>query len=781
MSSAPTPQLHITATNLGPVSKLDASLSKHAQNMIYARNGTGKSFLTRALRYLDMHVQDQDISEAAFYLVSEEAADSRGSFALVQGTTNLGSLALHQSGNQVSANTYDRIFHVFSDDFVHAELRQRNYDLDGNIENEIQLDQTNIDTKEVEQRLDTKQKDATKARMQLQSLLETQKAEELVGKASVKRQLREFASISVDSILSATTQPELPEPSFKAILSDLDALKSIPAEPDYPAEVGLVAIPKTRLTEIDASLRKITSPSTVSEDIKNLIAANPDFFDQGLEILKHTDDASCPFCRQSVVHPPTKDRIELYIAYFADAEGKHKKELRAAWTDLKSFRTTVDERIASIARETLKFEALRKLVPSQRVVELPDFVSIAEQLGNAFEDYLSTVQAKGTAPATEVSIPKADVQGLLFTLNALIGDLNGHFNGITAAIKRSDNERKALHRSACTAFEAEFAHTNWTAINDIYELQKDVAAIQAELAALKKSQLSTSVKERVAQTFEILIASFFGKKYSFDRNDFILKRENKKMARGASRTLSDGEKTAIAFCYFIACAHKKVKSTSDYAKLFFVFDDPITSMSYDFVFAIAQTLKNMSISSSGDMSINPADIAKAKRPNLLVFTHSSYFFNICVTNNVVKDGAAFFLHKAGGEHKLSRRAQYIAPFEQHLKEVAEVHNGRDPDHTTGNAVRCVLEAIGRFCHPDKCDSLSNFITFLAGDGGFEIKSVLINNLSHGTYYDETPSPEELKEACSEAILIVERYARGQLAMVGILATGSNPHAAIVAA
>lgn len=187
-------------------------------------------------------------------------------------------------------------------------------------------------------------------------------------------------------------------------------------------------------------------------------------------------------------------------------------------------------------------------------------------------------------------------------------------------------------------------------------------------------------------------------------------------------------------------------------------------MSYDFVFTIAQTLKNISISTAGDVSVNPADMSKAKRPDLLVFTHSSYFYNICVTNKVVKDGAAFFLHQAGQQHKLSRRDQYVAPFELHLREIVDVHNGQDPSHTTGNAVRCILEAIGRFCHPDKA-SLTEFITYLAGDGGFEVKSVLINNLSHGTYYDEMPSPDEIKEACSETIKIVERYAKGQLEVV----------------
>jgi hypothetical protein len=85
-----------------------------------------------------------------------------------------------------------------------------------------------------------------------------------------------------------------------------------------------------------------------------------------------------------------------------------------------------------------------------------------------------------------------------------------------------------------------------------------------------------------------------------------------------------------------------------------------------------------------------------------------------------------------------------------------------------NAIRCVLEAVGRFCHPDKCKDLSTYIEFLIGEENFEIKSVLINNLSHGTYYDETPSSEEVREACIETIKIVERYAKGQLEIIRTL-------------
>ena len=223
----------------------------------------------------------------------------------------------------------------------------------------------------------------------------------------------------------------------------------------------------------------------------------------------------------------------------------------------------------------------------------------------------------------------------------------------------------------------------------------------------------------------------------------------------------------IAFCYFVACVHRKVKSESDYHKVFFVFDDPVTSMSYDYVFGIAQVLKHLSISTQGVVSINPSRIDgnMYKRPKLLIMTHSSYFFNVSLTNKVVHESAAFALNAQPDGHKVSRMDKYIAPFQLQLKEIYEVANGKEPDHGTGNTIRSILEAVGRFCRPDKSKHLSEFIDFLAGDEDIKLRSVMINSLSHGSYYDETPAPDDLKLACDETLAVVEKYAAGQLEIV----------------
>ncbi|OYR15049.1 AAA domain protein [Brucella thiophenivorans] len=752
---------------LGPVGSLDADLSKYAQNLIYARNGTGKSFLTRALRYLDLHGDGEDIQDALINLLAEESTDGDGFFELSQGGVNIGKLTLSSTLSRVTPDKSDRVFHVFSDDFVHSELRLSNFVVNGNIESKIALDQSIINTKDAEEALARADSNLKKEITHLEQQTLQLKDQQLVSKAGINKRLREYGDIELLNLLKThLSLPEQSARSFGDVLNDLDRLRSLPTEPDYPDNIGKPSFDLALLDVACENIAKITSPSTVAEQIKSKIAAKPDFIETGVEIVENDAQDCCPFCEQSILQSPAKDLIASYIAFFSDAEGGHKAALRKDWKWIKGIQDSLSQCERSIDRNLVKYDRLKKLVPSQANVSVPNFSTQIEAIKKYLSELAEAIEQKGRKPSSDVVLPKSDPLSLFQTLYLMIEEMNTSFSALAAAIKASDTERRNLHREACSVFVVDFVRSNWTSFEAIRVGEREVRVASEDLASLKKSQLSDSARDRVAATFEALVTSFFGHKYTFDKASFTLRRENREMARGPSRTLSDGEKTVIAFCYFIACVHKKVKATSDYAKIFLVFDDPITSMSYDYVFAIAQTLKHLSISAMGEVSVNPSDINKGYiRPDLLVFTHSSYFYNISVTNRVVKDEAAFFLSKTGTSHQLSRLKKYIAPFEEHLREIVNVHHGADASHTTGHAIRCVLEAVGRFCHPDKCESLSNYITYLAGEEGFEIKSVLINNMSHGTYYDETPSPDELRDACNETVKIVEKYAKGQLEML----------------
>lgn len=765
MNTLAKPKFSISAKYLGPVFSLDGELTKNAQNLVFARNGMGKSFISRAFRYLDLHGQGKALDDAAHNLVSDESTDGKGSFAFSRGTDAMGTLQLEKTGEIAAAQVTDTIFHVFSEDFVQEELREQKYNPDGEIENQIAVDSANIQLKDAQDAREKAQADEQTAAKALQDKFDSERKSELIDKAEIRKQLKEYGALSFERLLENYPEsPVVPDQSFADILKDLDNLKAIPAEPTYPQTVDPIETEDIDLEAIAESLQRITSPSSVSEAIKKKIDAHHSFYEAGVAIVNNEHRKTCPFCEQGITAPDPKVIIDAYVDYFSDEEEKHKSELRGYYGALKHKEDALTLIETQLARQRSHYDALKLYVPSKKDTDLSDAEGAIKLARAAITAIRGVIKQKAGALSAAHSLPEEDLAARITDLNKIIEDSNAKVAGLNRAVERSDDERKTLQRKACDVFKREFAIRNWTEIEALRALRDAAKTKAGELAALEKSNPSTDARSRVADTFELLLREFFAEKYVFDKDRFVLKRGDHEMTRGPHRTLSDGEKTAIAFCYFVACVHRKVSANSDYRKLFLVFDDPVTSMSYDFVFEIAQTLKNLNISDQGEVSLNPGliDGNKYLRPELLVLTHSSYFFNISRTNKVVDNSATFALHPEKGVHKIVPLIKYVAPFQEQLKDIYAIANGRDPDHATANAIRSVLEAIGRFCRPDKSESLSNFVQHLAGEDGISIKSILINSLCHGTYYDETPPPDDLRLACNETLKVVEKYAAGQL-------------------
>lgn len=768
MNTAPRPPFVLKAEFLGPVFSLNAELTKRAQNLIFARNGIGKSFLSRAFRYLDMHGQDLEISDAARNLVSDESQDQKGAFSFSRGTDAMGSLQIDAVRDKSSAKVSDTIFHVFSDEFVQEELREHRYVIDGEIENQISVDSKNIKLEDAKAELEKAEGDENRASKRLLEKFGEEKGSELNTKASIHKQLKEYKELNFEvQVMRLTEKPDFPLPSFGDTLNDLDSLKALPSDPVYPEAIGLFSQDNIDTAALDTCLKKITSSASVSEEIRRRIELHNDFYKTGITIVQDEKRETCPFCEQGILASDPKSIIDSYIVYFADEEEKHKSELRRFYVSLQEMEAEVARIERQTAQSKTRFDALKRFVPSMKDREFDDCDKRIEKVRETISAYKDVIQQKAKNLSLKSVLPSNDLVDAIAATNRTIESNNSVLNELKYAVSRSDQERKSLQRRACSIFIQEFAIRYWDEIKDLRSLRSVVSDKAIDLATLEKASPSTEAKVRVAQTFELLLKEFFAGKYVFDKDDFILKRGDKEMTRGPHRTLSEGEKTAIAFCYFVACIHLKVKANSDYRRLFLVFDDPVTSMSYDFVFTIAHTLKHMSISRQGEVSINPSliDGNNYIRPELLILTHSSYFFNISLTNRVVETGAAFALHDGTSGHSLTALNQYVAPFHQQLKEVYEISNGKNPDHGTGNAIRSVLEAVGRFCRPDKCKSLADFVAFLASEEKISLKSILINSLSHGSYYDEVPPPDDLRLAAEETVRVVEKYAVGQLEII----------------
>lgn len=758
----------IRASYLGPIFFLKGTLSSQAQNLIFARNGTGKSFLARAFRYLDLYGQDEDVSKAASDLLSDEANDGKGSFSFSYGPNASATLDLEKSGS-VNANISNIIFHVFSEDFVQKELRDNEFKIKNDIENRIIVGSDNIEIQDEKEELNKAMNANKEAHIAFQQKFEDDKNNQLIEKAGVHRNLTAYKIINLENLLSRfSNKPSPPDPSFSIILKDLDNLKNIPTDRVCPDHINTIRNEGIDMDAVEKCLQKVTSPSNISDEFKNKIDAHYEFYETGTKIIQGEHYATCPFCEQDIKDKKPKEVIEAYINYFVDAEAKHKSQLRDFLHKLKRKSKELREIKMQIMQQKLFYDDLKQYIPSMKSVQIQTGEDIFKIVIEEISTVIKAIEQKTKALATVSFLPCNDLSAHIVSINVIIEQNNKRIDLLTDVLGKTYKERREIQGEACNIFAQEFAIANWSSIEELDAHQKKIQFHEEKIKELEKANRSQGARRLVADTFRSLLNKIFVGRYVFDEQTFVLKRGDKEMLRGPHRTLSDGEKTAIAFCWFIACIHRKVKKKSDYSKVFLVCDDPVTSMSYDFIFSIAQTLRDVSIFHEGGVSVDPATIVnrKGERLNLLILTHSSYFFNISSTNGVVYRDATFSLHQEGNVHKLESLRKYVTPFEQQLKHVFNVSEGCEPDYSTANAVRSILEAIGHFCRPDRSKNLQDFVTFLAQDEGIKIESVLINSFCHGKIsYEETPTPEDLKRACEVTVAVVKRFALGQLELI----------------
>lgn len=223
-----------------------------------------------------------------------------------------------------------------------------------------------------------------------------------------------------------------------------------------------------------------------------------------------------------------------------------------------------------------------------------------------------------------------------------------------------------------------------------------------------------------------------------------------------SSVFSDGEKSLVSFAYYLGDVHLKIQNSSDYQKLFFIIDDPISSLDFNYVYTMGAILK--------DLSILYPEIEKGKE-RLIVLTHNLEFMRILSVNEII----AKKLFLKNGTLK-NFTANFTVPYIEHLCDVYEISIGKQqPSHTTANSIRHIIETIIRFENCSIADSGNDSIYQFMKDK-FEENIVVytfMQDLSHGAYRPEqqTLTNEQYKKACEAVIeLIKERYA-GQIKFV----------------
>ena len=709
--------------------------------VFFATNGTGKSFVSRTFRLMATEKQ----AKLADELLTMGKHSGGLSFSIINDAdTKKLTVSIERGKAPTVVNDTGLIFHVFNGDFVEENIKPRHYTPDGDIEGYI-LGKTQIDLsaeRDQEMQLQNEIKDINKA---IDANIERAKKE--LRDQGVQGSTTEFSLIEKGKLRENEVFERIA--AFDDIVAQLSALSKVPEKlNDVPTPTLVVDV---SVFEGITSLLSTPYPKTEwDEDFVSYLRTNRTFIETGLAIANESD--TCPFCKQ----PYNEDALSLirnYKAYLADKEAEtlrqiehYTKAVSAIIANLKDATLITQTAILDTNKLAQYFPSLVEIAletPDTSEVALKEFSVMLELLKSKADDLTKTF------PAINSSVTIA--QEVIKAIENIVKRNAETIKSINKTKDNSNAERLTLRRNLCKAQYMKYSASVKQHFTECDEKNTSLVKLQASIVE-KEQQARISKRDKVYETLAFFLNRFFDGKYTIDKATFQIRFLGSNVGEKASSILSDGEKSIVAFCFYLASTHLLMERDDDYNKLFFIIDDPISSMDFHYVYAVAQSLKDI----KEFFGITTHD-------RIWVFTHNLEFLSIITRNYIIVHA---YIMKPGKIEGLKH--QLLMPYESHLKDIVDIANGQQlPLHTTANSIRHVLETVSRFEFPDK-----NIEKYIAEDSILSQDScifTLCQDLSHGGIRNQPPfSSDVLIAACKTVVNFMKSKYEGQVNAIPVM-------------
>ncbi len=387
-----------------------------------------------------------------------------------------------------------------------------------------------------------------------------------------------------------------------AILSD-EQKASLRSQKDAQPKPAIekVTVPSIDLDALSGEVDALAARSVVAQTLDELTsnAKLAAWVQTGLE-LHSGEDAShtCRFCQK----PLEAMRRAALEGHFNDAFASFQKDLAVLLTKLGAAKQSASS--LSLPDASRFYETF-----ASEVSTASEKVSIAQtETEAALDALIARVEAKRDnpfAPAATAVPNGITAPSLADSVEALNGIVERH-NRTTAQFKASVDE-------SCRKLEASYvaeAHAEFVQLSDavtatsaaLEDVKAKPAGLQAQIEALERDILE---HQRPAEELTEELRAYLGR----DELRFEVKGNGYALTRGGQSVLhlSEGERTAIAFLYFLKSLQDK---TFDMAKGIVVIDDPVSSLDANALFSAFGYMKERTKACG----------------QLFIFTHSFPFF-----------------------------------------------------------------------------------------------------------------------------------------------------------
>lgn len=731
---------NIECNNLAPIKHLKREIKPANLKIgIYADNGSGKTFISRMFRLLEGN--------------SDFNPDDLISFG--SSKCNMTTLIKDGDGNDVENFNLEikkgtipilpktnYIYHTFNSDYIEENVRNISFEKDGETISGFILGKEFIDISEEEAKLKILEEEEIKLSNNIDESIKNIIEEKLDFLPNLKK-INEYQSIKFDNIVKIESDIYEVDRDYEKALSQYNSIKSIPADLE---DLNYIEVLDIDFRDIISRLIKPFDLSKIAQDFKIKVQKKQRFIEDGLNLITNS---CCPFCEQEF-STQALDLIEQYNTYLKDIEAQTIKLLQKDISYIENIQKKIPLIKNQINQVSIKYnEYTEKYILSMIDTKLNlinDDISklfdlYLEELRKAIQEKIKNVNIKlSYSSISELEEKVQELNIIIKKNNSLIEELNNKkFN-----IK---NENLEIRKTICKIVYNEIRKVNEEKVNIIRKTKKDIILKKNEIAKMQeRSKLDK--RKRIASTTKLVLNSIFKDKYSFNEDTFKLSVKSIELRKEKLKNiLSDGEKSVLAFAYYLGDTHHKISSVSDYDKLIFIIDDPISSLDFNYVYSICGLLR--------DLKKIFEDINHEK---FLIFTHNTEFMRILGANKMLSKK----LLLKNGELK-DYNTNFAVPYINHLHDIYNISNEKlKPNHTTANSIRHVLETIVRF---ENCSSDPSIKEYIEEQFDKE-KSVytLINDLSHGALRYDQPAitDDQFMEICSEVIKVVEREYSGQI-------------------
>ncbi len=448
----------------------------------------------------------------------------------------------------------------------------------------------------------------------------------------------------------------------------------------------------------------------VSEEIKeHMSKVGREFIEKGIELQKEMPNNKCPFCAQEI----TNNIIQDYTNYFNKSIEQFKQDSLEVSGTLKKILEQWN--IKEILQSFERFELFMK----------KDFSTNKESLKNALEqikvllEKLQKEVGKKGGVKNEKEFQKIDKK-----LSENYEKLQKCVNETRNILNQKKEQKEKLEKLKTDLKEARIKKAK----HDSYDWQKSKEEAERKLSVLncrherlnrllekidKKLKGLYDQKRPDIETINNYLKALNLPKYSLDKDYRIVLNSDALENSEAKIILSDGEKTTLAFAYFLARL-KLFYKKEDLKNLVVVIDDPISSLDEQRIYNTTCLVAKINQELAREKLSNEENKAQ-----VFVLTHNHTFMARLI-NMIGKHARYLQLERHQGQLKIVCKDKANGYFDTFylllFKEVyafakkEKVQDNFNEAINYGNKIRTLLESFLKI----------NFIdSFLGGNNVFE--------------------------------------------------------------